>query len=84
MEVIKLEPGTSAPVDSDCISIDTLPDGRFNLTGSLLDGDESTAIVGGPVFDTQAAAEAEGRAWAEGHGVAKLFVARDPARTPSD
>jgi hypothetical protein len=76
MEIITLPPGVAAPQPSDCISIDRLPDGGFNLTGSLLQGDDSIALVG-TRYDSFEAAEAEGLAWAEGCGVATLYVSRD-------
>ena len=75
MEIVRLPVGESAPVDSDCISIDQLPTGNFNLTGSLLGDEESVAIVSPIICETQEAAEQQGIAWAEGCGVPKLFIA---------
>ncbi|TVV70700.1 hypothetical protein [Sphingomonas solaris] len=77
MDIIRLDPGVSAPLDSDCISIEQNPDGRFFLTGAALRGDESVAMVGGPTYDSYEAAEAEGLAWAESNEVATLHIASD-------
>lgn len=74
MEIVKLPIGERAPIDSDCISIDQVPEG-FNLTGSLLGDDESVAIVSPIICDTREAAEEQGLAWAEGCGVPKLYIA---------
>lgn len=74
MEIVKLAVGISAPPDVDCISIDPLPDGRVNLTGSLLQGEESLAILKTDTFESVEDAEAAGIAWAAEHGVATLFV----------
>jgi hypothetical protein len=76
MEVIRLPHGEAAPVDSDCIGIDEAGE-RFRLTGSLLAGEESRAIIDGPTYESYGAAEAAGIAWAEDQGVATLYVGRD-------
>ena len=75
MEIIKLPVGKHAPIDSDCISIEEQPDGRFAVTGSLLSGEESVAIVSPLMCDTREAAEDEGIAWAAGCRVSTLLVA---------
>lgn len=74
MDIIRLEPGRRAPSDSDCISIDPLPGGRFNLTGCVLAGEDSVSLVGEP-FDSPDMAESEGVAWAKSQGVETLYVA---------
>jgi hypothetical protein len=76
MEIIRLPQGEAAPVDSDCISVDTV-EGGFRLTGSLLTSEESHAIVDGDVYADEDAAEAAGVSWAAGCGVATLYVARN-------
>ena len=76
MDIISLEPGRTAPIDSDCISIAELPDGRYSLTGSLLTREESVAMVGGPTYDSPQAAEDEGTAWAAANGIELLYVSR--------
>ena len=75
MDIIKLPVGKRAPRDSDCISIDEQPDGQFNLTGSLLVGDESVAIVSPILCATREEAEAQGTSWAGGCGIEQLYVA---------
>lgn len=75
MEIVTLDAGEAAPSDSDCISIDRGSDGRFSLTGSVLSGDESVAMVGGDTYDTHEQAESEGLAWASENGVSVLYVA---------
>lgn len=75
MEIVRLPVGKRAEEDTDCISIDELPDGKFNLTGSILAGDESVAIVSGITCETREAAEEQGAAWAEGCGIETLYVA---------
>ena len=74
MDIIRLKPGTPAPIDADSISIDRTPFGRFTLTGSALSGSQSVAMVDGPDYSTSEEAEAEGLAWAEQNGVAELYV----------
>jgi hypothetical protein len=76
MDIITLPVGEAAPIDSDCISIDTAPDG-FRLTGSLLARDESHAVVDGEIYGSYADAEAAGLSWAAGCGVTRLYVATD-------
>ena len=75
MEIVKLPVSERAPVDSDCISIDQLPDGQFNLTGSILADGESVAIVSGITCDSRESAEEQGKAWAANCGIPRLYVA---------
>ncbi len=91
MEIIKLEPGVMASEDTDCIKINTTPDGRFSLVASALmdcgDGDnvESVALVASEPYPSYEAAEAAGLAWAEAHCVATIYVETggeaEPVRT---
>ena len=74
MDIVRLPVGERAAEDTDCISIEELPDGKFNLTGSILAGEESVAIVSGITCDTRQAAEEQGAAWAEGCGIQTLYV----------
>lgn len=76
MEIVKLPAGTPASPDADCLSIDTLPDGRSNLMGTALRGEESVALVG-TIYPTLDEAEAAGMAWAADQGVERLFVTYD-------
>lgn len=75
MDIVRLPIGESAPVDSDCISIDQQPDGTFLLTGSILTEEESVAIVSGIVCDSRDSAEEQGTAWAANCGIPMLYVA---------
>lgn len=75
MEIVRLPVGKRADKDSDCISIDQRADGKFGLTGSILAGEESIAIVSEIVCDTREAAEEQGIAWAGGCNIATLYVA---------
>lgn len=74
METVKLPAGKKAPPDSDCIRIERRPDGGYGLNASALTGGESVAIVGSDPYETREAAEAAGLAWADGQGVAKLYI----------
>ena len=81
MEITKLPFGERAPVDSDCICIEYLPDGRFRVSGTLLSGEESTALVG-IVTDSKEAAEEQGLAWMNGCDIARVYVSSIPALSP--
>lgn len=74
MEITRLPAGERAPSDSDCISIDEQPDGRFSWIGSLLTDEESEAIVDPIICDTRENAEDQGIAWADGCGVKELVI----------
>lgn len=78
MEVIKLPMGKQASVDADCIRIEELPAGTYQLTASAMctgaDEGESVSIIDGPVFETFEQAESTGLAWAASVGVERLFV----------
>ncbi len=74
MEKVKVAPGERAPVDSDCIRIDRLPDGKYGLSASALDGLDSVAVVGSGPYDSRDEAEAAGVAWAASHDVALLYI----------
>ena len=75
MDVRRLPVGEVAPPDADCIRLHHLADGRLRLEGSLLDGEESVSLTQS-FYRTQGEAEAAGLAWADGHGVATLYVSR--------
>lgn len=83
MDIVKLPVGEQAPQDSDCISLAHLPDGKVRLEASALidrgdsEVDESIALVDGGAYDTIEEAEAAGLAWADSHGVERLFVSTD-------
>lgn len=80
MDIVKLPVGEQAPKDSDCISLQEQPDGKVRLEASALincgdsDVDESIALVDGGAYATMEQAEAAGMAWADSHGVERLFV----------
>ena len=74
MEIVRLPVGERAPADSDCISIDQLATGKFNLTGSILAGEESVSIVSPIICDTREIAEDQGLAWAGGCDIETLYV----------
>jgi hypothetical protein len=78
-----------APPSSDCISIQELADGRFELNASLLvrcEGDaetlESIALIGGEPYDSYEAAEAAGLAWAGEHCPDTVYVSRSVGTKP--
>ena len=75
MKIVKLPQSERAPEDSDSISLNRLPDGRCALSGSVLDGEEAVAMIGGDTYDSMEEAEAAGLAWAGGHHVQILYVA---------
>ena len=78
MEIVKLPLGKQASVDADCIRIEELPTGSYQLTASAMctgpDEGESVSIVDGLVFENFEQAEATGLAWAANIGVERLFV----------
>lgn len=88
MDIIKLPVGQAAPEDSDCIRIQELPGGAFELNGSVLmrcgDGDtmESVAMVGSESYSSADDAESAGLAWANEHCVEQLHVARSDGTKP--
>lgn len=75
MEIIRLEVGREAPLDSDCINISPIAHGKLNLTGAALCGDTSVALVSEMIFDTSELAEETGIAWANLQGVETLYIA---------
>ena len=83
MEIVKLPVGEQAPEDSDCIGLRHLPDGKVRLEASALvcRGDselaESIALVDGDAYDSMEEAEDAGMAWANEHGVERLYVSID-------
>jgi hypothetical protein len=88
MEIIKLPRGEQASEQSDCIRIQELPGGAFELNGSVLFrcGDaevaESVSLIGGEPYESYDAAEAAGLAWAGEHCAETLYVCRSDGTTP--
>jgi hypothetical protein len=88
MEILKLPAGQIASSDSDCIRIQQLDNGRFALEGSVLlscgDGEavESVSLVGGETYDSYAAAEAAGVAWASEHCPEVLYISCSAGTLP--
>lgn len=88
MDIIKLPVGQPAAEDTDCIRIQELPDGKFELNGSVLlrcgdsDTAESVAMVGSEPYATPDDAESAGLAWAADHCVEQLYVARSEGTKP--
>jgi hypothetical protein len=88
MEILKLPAGQIASPESDCIRIQQLSDGRFALEGSVLlgcgDGDalESVSLIGGETYESYAAAEAAGIAWASEHCPRVLYISRSEGTEP--
>lgn len=88
MEIIQLPIGTIAPQDSDCIRIQELSEGKFELNGSVLlrcgdsEAFESVAMVGSESYATPDDAESAGLAWAADHCVEQLYVARSDGTKP--
>lgn len=74
MDIVRLPTGETAPIDSDCISIDEQPDGRLTVTGSILSHEESVAIVTPILCATREAAEEQGMSWAAECDVPRLYV----------
>jgi hypothetical protein len=88
MDIVKLPSGMRASPDTDCISVQELPDGQYQLNGSVLVscGDsetaESVALIGGEPYDSYDAAEEAGLAWASEHCVERVYVSRSDGTTP--
>jgi hypothetical protein len=82
VEIIRLPTGQAAPEDRDCIQVQELQDGAFELVGSVLlqcgDGNEieSVSITGGTSYASYEGAEAAGLAWAAEHCVDTIYVVR--------
>jgi len=76
MDIRRMPLGQKGGPDTDCITLNLLGDGQVRLEGSALDGEESTAIVGGTLYASEEEAEAAGIAWAAGHGVETLYISR--------
>ena len=74
MKIVRYDIGDQAGHDVDCVKIERRPDGKANLTGTVLSGEESVSMVGSVICDTAEAAEAEGIAWAEGLGCEELHL----------
>ena len=71
MEVVRLEPGMLAPLESDFIRIDPLMSGRSSLLGGSITPDE---IISLGHHESSAAAEEVGFQWAASRGVHLLYV----------
>lgn len=88
MEIVNLPTGLTGTVEDDCIRIQQMPDGRFMLTGNVLAGcgdteaTESVGLIGSGPYDSYAAAEAAGLAWASEHCVELLHVSRSAGTEP--
>lgn len=82
MKIVKLPVGEQAPDDSDCITVERLPDGWYLLECSALmvcegvDEFHSVAMISGEPYPTYEAAEAAGLAWADRRCVETMHVAR--------
>ena len=82
MDIIKLPFGEQAPKESDCISVEEMSDGRFNLNTSALsacpdeDAAESASVIGGAPYDSYDAAEAAGLAIAAEQCVDTVYISR--------
>jgi len=79
VNVVKLQAGERAPLDSDCATIEVRGDLFFLTASALLScGDaesaESVSLVGGDPYDSYDEAEAAALAWASSHGVQQFFV----------
>ncbi|RDE05977.1 hypothetical protein [Sphingomonas aracearum] len=90
MEIIRLPQGEQAPDEVDCISIEQQDNGRFELTGTALIacGDsneaESVALVSLPPYESYAAAEEAGLAWAAQQCVERLYITRIAFEVPQE
>ncbi|WP_375390483.1 hypothetical protein [uncultured Sphingomonas sp.] len=86
MELIRLPLGVQADVDADCIRIEQLEAGSFQLTGSALcvaeDEGASVSLMNGLTYATPDEAEAAGLAWAESVGVHRLFISTGTRQRP--
>ena len=83
MDIVNLPRGQRATNDVDCIHIAKAPGGGFDLTGSALvncrdgsDAAESVALISGPTYESEEAAETAGVAWATEMCVPLLYVSR--------
>jgi hypothetical protein len=79
MDVVKLQAGDRAPVDSDCATIEAKGD-LFFLTASALvscgdaESVESVSLVGGEPYHSYDEAESAALAWASSHGVQQFYI----------
>lgn len=88
MDIRKLPAGEPAPSDGDCIRIQELDGGGFQLNGSVLfrcgdtEAAESVSLVGGEPYSSYGDAEAAGLAWAHDHCAELLYVCRSAGTAP--
>ena len=88
MDIVKLPTGVRASPDTDCISIQELPDGSFALNGSMLvrcegqDEAESVALIGGDPYKSYDDAEAAGLAWASECCAERVYISRSDGAKP--
>jgi hypothetical protein len=84
MEIIRLAEGEAAPVNEDCVNVDTLNGDKFGLWANALCGEEMVSLIASTrTFDTREAAEEEGLAWADAQGVQTVYLTFN-APTPGD
>ena len=82
VQIINLPAGELASEDQDCVHIERVAGGKYQINCSALlscgDGDEveSVALIGGDLYDSYEQAEAAGLAWAEGQCVELLYLTR--------
>lgn len=86
MELIKLPIGLQADVDVDCIRVEEIEAGSFQLTGTALcvaeDEGASVSLMNGLTYGTFDEAQAAGLAWAESVGVERLFISTGTREHP--
>ena len=74
MKIVRYDIGDQAGHDVDCVKIERRPDGRANLTGTVLSGKDSVSMVGSAIYQNADDAEAAGLAWAESLGCEELHL----------
>ncbi|WP_448502008.1 hypothetical protein [Sphingomonas sp.] len=79
MEIVRLQPGGRAPDGEDHVHINSLPNARHGWTGVAALGTSAVFGIGKNEFSSRDAAETEAIAWADGHGVTRLYVETDNA-----
>lgn len=84
MQIKRLDPGTPAPPNGDCVNVDQLADGTFGLWANALCGDEMVSLISTKrAYDTREEAEEQGLAWADAQGAELVYLTFN-APTPGD
>lgn len=83
MNIIRYELGVEAPRTVDCMKLEELEDGQWDLGATALVNEESVSLAASDPYPSRQAAEDAGLAWAADHGVEELHLEVFPLRRRS-